>query len=440
MPTNILRHRIHYTGSGVPTTSTGFNSLQIQDTYTDLNTDLVYKWSGIKWDFYKPFGGVQGLKGDTGAQGPQGIQGVPGPQGPEGPMGPPGPSGGGTGSSLNIEVIPNGIDDTTALQNAVNLAKTTGRPIYLAGVYKISNTINLDKDTYKITIHGNQAKILALNSTFTTFFKKATPVDNSAALLMTNSRYEINNIYLQGSSNQIGLDLGPSYGSSYCGVWGDGLKEVIHLRFALRTKVDNCFAINCVNGFIADIGNWTGANNSNSQSNHTTFINCRCYMPANGQVAFGIYGCSGAVIEDCIIEGHTVTNGIFFDSQNSTVVRDCTVRNVHFECVYGASNAFIKAHIGAGIFTLDKAYGQYAATLLDVSTITDFAVAKISNIPWWVRKNGKIIKRTGRVEVKLDDVMVDGPTKVVTSNVGAMLEGQAISTIVVDESGLIKIN
>ena len=34
---------------------------------------------------------------------------------------------------------------------------------------------------------------------------------------------------------------------------------------------DNCFSTSCNVGWVADKGNWSGASNSNSQSNHTTF-------------------------------------------------------------------------------------------------------------------------------------------------------------------------
>ncbi len=401
MPTNIERHRIHYTGYGVPTNATGFSSLQQKDTYTDLETGQVYRYSGTTWTLKPVFGnsgsgtpgpkGDKGDKGDIGPQGPQGIQGIPGIQGPKGDTGPMGPPGSGSGgsSSIFIEVLPNGTDDTVNLQNAINLAKSTGRPIALAGNYKISNSLTIAKDHYNLIIYGNWSKIQALNSNFSTFIKRTAPTDNGDANVMISAKYALYNLYFSGYSNQIGLDLGPTYGSEYKCIWGDSLKEVIHLRFALRTTIDNCFAINCLNGFIVDMGNWTGADNANSQSNHTIITNCRVYMPPNGQVGYGIYAASGCAVRDSIIEGFIVTKGIDFDGKNSNVVKDFTIFNTHFECVNGATEAFIKIRLAGGVVTIDKCFGQHAALFLDASSTSGLGFVDISYIPWWVPKNGK---------------------------------------------------
>ncbi len=130
MPTNIKRHRAHYSCYGVPTNATGFSSLQQYDTCVDMETGLSYEYSINSWKPKAVFGnsgsgtpGPKGEKGDTGPQGIQGISGIQGPKGDTGPMGPMGPpgSGGSGSSSIFIEVTPNGVDDTTNLQNAINL-------------------------------------------------------------------------------------------------------------------------------------------------------------------------------------------------------------------------------------------------------------------------------------------------------------------------------
>jgi hypothetical protein len=187
----------------------------------------------------------------------------------------------------------------------------------------------------------------------------------------------------------------PSYGAYYQNVNCYSLQESIHLRFALRTTIDNCFATNCVSGWIVDKGNWSGASNSNSQSNHTTIKSCRYF--GNGNVAIGIYAASGCVIEDCIIEGTSVRVGIDVDGNSSTVVKDITIRNTHFECVSGATEAFIKIRLGGGIATIDKVFGQYASILIDAGATSGYLNVVLSNVPYWVFKGGKAFNNAGNV-------------------------------------------
>lgn len=414
MPTNVIRHRIHYTGNGIPLSATGFANLQTQDTYFDRDTGKLYRWANTKWSEENNIYGISPSAPPT----PPSISVVetltvaPGTSAsvvdvstdpkevklkfsiPKGEKGDPGTSGGGViTTTAFIYVAPSGTDDTAALQAAIASSKSTGKMIILAGTYKISNSILIDKDHKYLVIEGSFSRIVALNSNFDAFIKRINPTNNKEALdVMTNSVFHIRNLVLKGFTNQVGLQMGPSYGSKYEQIWGDSLKTVIHLRFALRTVIDNSFAINCLNGFIADYGNWVDATDFNSQSNHTTITNCRVYFPENitGNVGFGFYSCSGGVVRDCIIEGFKANVGIDFDGKNSNVVKDFTINNIHFECTQGATTAFIKTRIAGGTVTIDKCYGQYPCLFLDSSSTSGLGFVQVSNVPWWVSKNGKL--------------------------------------------------
>lgn len=401
MATNIKRINKHWTGNGIPIKS-NFPSYQLStnDTFTNLDNGDIYLY--ISGNFQKQnvpiYGnssgipgpqGEQGPKGDTGEQGPQGIQGI---QGIPGIQGPPGTSGGEVSLPF-IVVTASGGDDTSALQNAVDQNRLTNKPIVLIGNLKISGQINVAKENYRLTIFGYGAKISSTNSNAFTFFKRSMPVDNSDANIYVIARFVIQGVEFVGQgTNQNALDLGASYMSKYEDLKFGSFNEGIHLRFALRTKVVNCEGTNCLNPFISDIGNWTGANNSNSQSNHSSFIECRAYMPPAGQTAFKFRGVSGNKLRDSIIEGHLVTNGVDFDALGSSVVKDFTLENVHFECVNGATNAFIKTRIAGGIITINKCFGQYASIFLDGESTSGISMIEISNIPWWVKKNNKLFK------------------------------------------------
>ena len=285
--------------------------------------------------------------------------------------------------------------DWAAWQMAVKQASLNGGGVKArGGTYYIgTKSIMLEKYSKFFQIDGNYSKLISTGTT--PIFNRPSPTDNGDANTMVDLRCTFRNLVLKGTNTQIGIDIGPSYGAYYQNIMGETLDECIHLRFALRTTVDNCFATNCVTGWVADRGNWTGSSNSNSQSNHTTFKSCRYF--GSGDAAFKVIAASGVVVEDCIIEGFQVRAGIDFDGQSSTVVKDFTVRNTHFECSQGATEAFIKVRMGNGIVTIDKVFGQYAAILADIGATNGYVTAEISHVSYWVFKAGKAFNNANNV-------------------------------------------
>lgn len=313
--------------------------------------------------------GVPGAKGDPGTPGRDGVC----------PSCPP-TSGGGMSFPYNIVV---GTGDDAATMNAAIAANVSNnKPIYLVGNIN-TGILTVPNNAFRLTIIGYGSKWYG-------GLKRTTPANNGEANEYIVARFIIEGIEFVGSQNQVALDLGASYMSAYRDLKFDGFLEAIHLRFALRTLIENCEAVNCVNGFIADMGNWTGADNANSQSNHTTMVDCRAYMPSNGQVAYGIYAASGCVVRDCIIEGFVVSKGIDFNGRNSNVVKDFTIENVHFECINGSTVAFINIEsFAGGTVTINKAFGQHASMFLKANSTSGLGFVDISNVPWWVAKGGK---------------------------------------------------
>jgi hypothetical protein len=295
----------------------------------------------------------------------------------------------GTGATVADNV------DWAAWQMAVKSATLNGGSVKArGGIYYIgSKSITLEKYSKFFEIDGSYAKLISTGTA--PIFSRPSPTDNGDANTMVDLRCTFKNLVLKGTSSQIGIDIGPSYGAYYQNIMGETLFEAIHLRFALRTTVDNCFATNCVNGWVADKGNWAGATNFNSQSNHTTFRSCRYF--GNGDVAIKIIAASGCVVEDCIVEGFQVRVGVEMDGQSSTVVKDFTIRNTHFECTNGATEACIKVRMHSGIVTIEKVYGQYAAILADIGATVGYVTADISFISYWVPKNGKSFNNAGNV-------------------------------------------
>ena len=317
--------------------------------------------------------GVPGAKGDPGTPGRDGVC----------PSCPPT-----SGGSFPYNIVIGTGNDDAAMAAAIDANVQNNKPIYLVGNVT-TGLITVPKNAFRLTIIGYGSK-WNVKSSASGALKRTTPSNNSEANEYIVARFIIEGIEFVGSQNQVALDLGASYMSAYRDLKFDGFLEAIHLRFALRTLIENCEAVNCVNGFLADMGNWTGADNANSQSNHTTMVDCRAYMPSNGQVAYGFYAASGGVVRDCIIEGFVVSKGIDFNGRNSNVVKDFTIENVHFECVNGATTAFINIEsFAGGTVTINKAFGQHPAMFLKANSTSGLGFVDISNVPWWVAKNGK---------------------------------------------------
>lgn len=315
--------------------------------------------------------------------------------------------------------------DWAAWQMAVKQATVNGGTVQArGGIYYVgSKSIVIEKYAKFFQIDGSYAKLISTGTA--PIFSRPSPTDNGDANTMVDLRCTFRNLVLKGTSSQIGIDIGPSYGAYYQNILGETLGECIHIRFGLRTTLDNCFATNCNVGWVADRGNWTGSSNSNSQSNHTTFRSCRYF--GSGDAAFKIIAASGCVVEDCIIEGFQVRVGIDFDGQSSTVVKDFTVFNTHFECTNGATEAFIKVRMANGIVTIDKVFGQYAAILADIGATIGYITADISHVSYWVLKNGKAFNNAGNVGWILEYNENTLQTQTPSTTVPTWFSGTAVS-------------
>lgn len=380
-------------------TITGAAGTQASVQITDVNPNASD--AAFKFDFTIP-------TGYTGATGANGVC----PQCP--------PSGG--GSFPFTVVVGSGGDDRAALQAAINKNATDRIPVYLIGNIKLSGEITIGKNNLRLTIFAYGADVRSTNTNTFTWFRRVTPVDQSEALNShINAKFIVYGGDYWGLGNQSLFDLGPSTDSRYQDINAENFNQVVRLKFALATTLENISATGCLNPFHIGIGDWPGADNANSQSNHTTANHLDIYMPSNGQMPIYVFASSGTSVTNTIIEGFVATDGIFFDSNNSNVVRDATIENVHFECVNGATGAFIKMKYAAGTLTINKVYGQYPALLLDISA-GEFTTVEISNIPWFRVKNGKLIKRTGDVQIFLERVIVEGPTHINGSNVMSFVD------------------
>ncbi len=312
-----------------------------------------------------------------------------------------------TGASYpGIGILGTDLYDWANLQYANYLGSVKKKVVISSGQFNVHKTIDPGKNNYTWYWDGcNSTTIVTQNNNVFSVIAKPSPTDNNDANIMIQATNVVKNIRIMAQSNQIGLEPGPSYGSLYENIRVQNAKSGIHLRFNLNARVVSCDGGTCTNGFIADIGNWTGATNSNSQSNHTSFEHCHLYhgTQAGGEVGFGIYASSGCKIISCIIEGGKYKKSIDFDFKMSTVVKDFTINGTHFETVYGNSGASSgEAYIflrGVGIIDVKGIFSQYAGCLYNASGYPGTLQIITRNVPWIVPPaDGKIFYNAGNTQ------------------------------------------
>ena len=279
--------------------------------------------------------------------------------------------------------------DWGAIQMCFQQLGSKSGSIFLQGDYYVNRSIATPKYGKRIGVHGNYSQIITTNSNTFTVIATPQPTDNADAnVMIANAALYMFGIdfSLQGSQTAIEAKCYFEFYGEQIRVWNGA--ENIHLRFCLNSELRHCYATNSVNGWIADVGNWTGWQPYNSQSNHTTFEHCRMFAPTNGNIGFGLYYASGIRIEDCIIEGKQVNKAIDVNAQ-TTVVKNMEIKNTHFECESGAVVAFLYSRSYDLNIVIDAPFGQYAAILADVASTTGLGNVQIKNCKYWVAKNGK---------------------------------------------------
>lgn len=258
----------------------------------------------------------------------------------------------------------------------------------------------LNAPSKRLIINGNGATIKPANTltgTIPALIMRQAANQNEALNIMQSQSFHFNDIMFDGRGvATVGIDLAATYGSSVINCSFKSLQTGLHLRFGLMARVVNCLA-NAITGsaFVADMGNWTGANNVNSQSNHTRFEQCRVFNLQGAFAAFAIYAASGIVLDQCISEGNRPNYHVFFDSKGSTVVKDFTMRNTHLESV--ATIAGIRLRLAGGYATISDVYSQYDMVLIDAEAATGYPHVYVKNVPWLT--GGTQFKTTGTAVV-----------------------------------------
>jgi hypothetical protein len=343
-----------------------------------LNNGNAYQWINSKWtQVYPPYAGIVGPQGIQGIQGIQGVKGDPGPIGPTGPQGPAG-SGGGSFSSTRVKFVANEVEFKAALADNKVTSINLIEDILLTSPANVLKSF--DNSARMLNINGNGCSLKDGSTAGLPYLLGRTFTSQAEADLAQSYAVNIKQLGFIGKGSGIGLDLGSTYNSVIEQCSFTSLNTGIWLRFALMTAVRNCmFTNNLAYGAVSDMGNWIGASNSNSQSNHTRFEQCRVFAANNSNAGFKFFAVSGNKVDQCIVEGGQLINGIEFDSNGSPVVKDFTVELTHIETT--CTNAGIKARQDDGYVHLDKVFTQYPMTLIDI-TGSSYPHILVENIPY----------------------------------------------------------
>jgi hypothetical protein len=177
------------------------------------------------------------------------------------------------------------------------------------------------------------------------------------------------------------LELTCTYGSIVEGVDFVNGEYGCYFRFCLMGVCRNSLANGIRNtAYVADMGDWIGANNVNSQSNSSRFEQCRVFAVDGSFTGFADYAASGMIHEQCIVEGKNSKHAFFVDTKASTVVKDGLIHFSHIENQPTVSA--VELSLGGGYYIVDGLFSQYPTTLVNAKANSNYPHVKVRNVAW----------------------------------------------------------
>jgi hypothetical protein len=296
-------------------------------------------------------------------------------------------SSGGASPSLNVGTI-RWVSNETELREAVNgYGNGSVTAIYFTDSIGLKNTLQLPLSApsycrkWCMYLNGNGLYDISTNG-LAKLISRPVPDQATALNTMITVAFIMRDGFLQGKSGTgTLLELTATYGSIIEGIDVVNANNGIDLKFCLMAKVSNSLSNGIKNeSYIANIGNWSGASNSNSQSNHSRFEQCRVFGVAGAKSGFSAYAASGIVREQCIVEGGNTQYGVFVDGLNSTVVKDGLDHLTHIENSPSVAGFYIALREGYHI--IDGIFAQYPCTLVSGVSQAGYPRILLKNIPY----------------------------------------------------------
>lgn len=191
--------------------------------------------------------------------------------------------------------------------------------------------------------------------------------DQKEAMRRTGNRYTIRDFAVITGGRKA-IDLKASLGSVVENLRLEKQTEAaIDLRFCLMCRVEGVLVTHPQDkGILVRTGDWPGAKNSNSQSNHTVVRHTRVYCAPTTSAAFTVLHCNGVRISDCISEGGPADYDLYLSAgpvlgedsvarAGNPVVKQFVLENFHVEHKLRKASIFVNMPLQASV-TLSGVY------------------------------------------------------------------------------------
>lgn len=294
--------------------------------------------------------------------------------------------------------------DAVAWQKCIDEAAKTGKAIYGSGnAYYINRDLIIPlniKDGFYI--NGNWSKVNLTGSNG--FIKRENPADNSIANTYIKT-IMIENFVINGTGSNTVFDINSTFSMNIEHMSVNNVKLFGKFRFCLQGLVNNVRLSNYKKFAVVTVGDWKGTSAADGTSGSNSFKITNCRVWGTADTAIYVYGSSGFVSDNMIIEGDMCNVGFYFNSEGVTTAKDFRVRNTlfsshdttsftgtHFECRGGVNNALFVIKGIDYVAVIDGVFGQYAGLLCDGSSTSGSGHINIVNIPYWLPLNGKMFK------------------------------------------------
>lgn len=218
--------------------------------------------------------------------------------------------------------------------------------------YYINKGLNCGKQATHFTLNGNNCTLNTTNNGTYSIITRPVPVNQAAAEIQVSWQFNVRNFIIIGQSNQTGIEVNCSYGSTIEKNWIWYCLEGIVLRWNHACEVRNNFWQWTRFGARSDYGTWTGALSTNSQSNAVYYYGNHHACDDSQGISYRIYASSDNVIKDFICEQVTAKKVVEFDGRGFGGNFNLTVENGHIEYNSGLTDYAFDIRCNGGIFNI----------------------------------------------------------------------------------------
>jgi hypothetical protein len=250
--------------------------------------------------------------------------------------------------------------------------------------YRVNHTIKLPRingtgSGTPINVDFGGAKILNVSGTNLIVLDRFPPDQTTALSSWAGYPLHLRNVVIEGNgvntnTANIGVRVGANIKGSYTNVFFNNCACNIALYFNLMVRVQDCqftgcglYSIATSDGFSGTLGyTWTGATNTNSQTNIVIYDNVRCQPGGAATIVSAFYqkGGYGHFIRTCNVEnlGGTAQHLVFYDSAGDSIDQPITVSGLNWEVTGNVTRSIVRVRSEKGISLVEYSGGYVNGT------------------------------------------------------------------------------